>query len=129
MTIAYYLKEAPAPFQEDRRGGLRCVADGGDGARPYLTIADQSGKVVCTLVPASHAGVNQAVWALDTYSAQSAQQTPRAGRGRGAHGTPAPAGDYTFTLHAGGKTYSQKARLISRAAADSSGGREVGENE
>jgi photosystem II stability/assembly factor-like uncharacterized protein len=129
MTIAYYLKEAPAPAQEDRRGGLRCVADGGDGARPYLTIADQSGKVVCTLVPASHAGVNQAVWALDTYSAQSAQQTPRAGRGRGAHGTPAPAGDYTFTLHAGGKTYSQKARLISRAAADSSGGREVGENE
>src|SRR5215471_1252798 len=62
MTIAYFLKDG-TPSAETASGGgrggfggLPCVADGGDGSRPYVTIADASGKVVCTLVPASHAG-------------------------------------------------------------------------
>jgi len=112
MTIAYYLKDAPAnpPAAATPQGGrggrggfggAPCLADGGDGSRPYLTIADESDKVVCTLVPASHAGINQVVWNLNTYPRQ-----------------PAPPGEYTFTLNAGGKTYVQKARLISRSPAN-----------
>ncbi len=112
MTIAFYLKEAPpntpaaAPPQGGRGGrggfgGAPCLADGGDGSRPYMTIADTSGKVVCTLIPASHAGVNQVFWYLNTYPRQ-----------------PALPGEYTFTLNAGGKTYLQKARLISRFPAN-----------
>ncbi|MDR3703466.1 MAG: hypothetical protein P4L56_27705 [Candidatus Sulfopaludibacter sp.] len=112
MTIAYYLKDAPpiaqaaAPPQGGRGGrggfgGAPCFVDGGDGSRPYLTIADASGKVVCTLIPASQAGINQALWYLNTYPRQ-----------------PALPGEYTFTLNAGGKTYMQKARLISRSPAN-----------
>ena len=73
---------------------------------------------MCTLIPASRAGVNQVVWSLGLYSPPSAE--------KGAHAAPpAPPGDYTFTLHAGGKAYVQKARLISRAPVDTSGGRET----
>jgi len=133
MTIAYYLKSAPpdaasAAFPQGGRGGGRggfggapCVADGGDGRRPYITIADASGKVVCTLVPVSHAGVNQVVWSLNTYAPQPAQDPAAAGRGGrgGRGGAQAPPlavpGDYAFTLNAGGKSYAQKARLVSRA--------------
>jgi len=134
MTIAYYLKDAPpvaapavaAPGGRGGFGGPQCVADGGDGARPYVTIADASGKVVCTLIPASRAGVNQVLWPLHTYSPPKPQEANGGRAGRGARSaTPAPPGDYTFTLHAGGKTYVQKARLISRAPVDTSGGRET----
>jgi hypothetical protein len=135
MTIAYYLKDAPAESaavpQGGRGGGGRggfgaapCVADGGDGRRPYVTIADASGKVVCTLIPASRAGVNQTLWSLNTYSPRPAQDAPAGRGGRGAQAaTPAAPGDYTFTLNAAGKTYVQKARLISRSPVDSSRGR------
>ena len=130
MTIAYYLKDAlansaPAP-QGGRGGGGRagfggvpCVADGGDGSRPFVTIANASGKVVCTLIPASRAGVNQVLWSLNTYATAPASDAAPAGRGgrggRGGGGPAAPAGEYTFTLNAGGKSYVQKARLLSRA--------------
>jgi photosystem II stability/assembly factor-like uncharacterized protein len=127
MTIAFYLKEAPpgppAAAPQGGRGGrggfggTPCVADGGDGRRPYLTIADASGKTVCTLIPSSRAGINQALWSLNTYAPQPAPG-PSAGRGRGAGmpgQPPAAPGDYTFTLNVSGKTYVQKARLISRA--------------
>jgi photosystem II stability/assembly factor-like uncharacterized protein len=124
MTIAFYLKDAPpgtAAVPQGGRGGGRggfggvpCVADGGDGRRPYLTIADASGKTVCTLIPPSRAGVNQAVWALNTYAPEST--AGGRGRGFGAPGQPPAApGEYTFTLNVAGKTYVQKARLISRA--------------
>lgn len=96
MTIAYYLKDAPpgaaAPTQQGGRGP-QCVANGGDGLRPFVTIADAAGKVVCTLIPASRSGVNQVVWPLNNN----------------------PPGEYSFTLNVAGKTYAQKARLISRA--------------
>ncbi len=82
MTVAFYLKEAPpgpaAAAPQGGRGGRGgfggppCVADGGDGRRPYLTIADASGKTVCTLIPTSRAGVNQVLWSLNTYAPQSA---------------------------------------------------------
>jgi photosystem II stability/assembly factor-like uncharacterized protein len=110
MTIAYYVKDgaassaAPAAPQggggrgRGGFGGPACAADGGDGRRPYLMIADASGKAVCTLIPPSRAGVNQVVWNLTT-----------TGGGR------AQAGEYTFTLNAAGKTFVQKARLVSRA--------------
>ena len=123
MTIAFYLKDAPpgaAAAPQGGRGGGRggfggvpCVADGGDGRRPYLTIADASGKIVCTLIPPSRAGVNQVVWALNTYTPESTA----GGRGRGGvpGQPPAAPGEYTFTLNVAGKTYVQKARLISRA--------------
>ncbi len=123
MVVAYFVKEAAGPVPQTAPqggrgrggfGGSQCVADGGGGSRPYLTVADASGKTVCTLVPPSHAGINQVVWNLSVYSPQPAQGGGRGGRGIGG-GPPAPAGDYTFTLHAGGKTYDQKARLVSRA--------------
>jgi photosystem II stability/assembly factor-like uncharacterized protein len=134
MMISYYLKETSAeaePPQAGRAGssgrgfgfaGLRCTADGGDGRRPFLTIADPSGKLVCTLVPASHAGLNQVVWPLTMYAPQQAPAgggSGRAGRGPAPSGPPAPPGEYTFTLHAGGKTYTQKGRLLSRTAGES----------
>lgn len=140
MSIAYYLKNAPAgaapanPVAETGRGGGRggfggasCVADGGDGQRPYLTIADASGKVVCTLIPPSHAGLNQVLWPMNGYAPQPSADTSGGGRGgRGAtQGPAAVPGEYTFTLHAAGKTYVQKARLISRAPVDASRGRGV----
>jgi hypothetical protein len=122
MAIAFYLKQAPetapaaAPPQGGRggSGGPQCVADGGDGKRPFITIEDASGKAVCTLVPAVRAGLNQVFWNLSVYGPPQ----PAAGRGGrgGEAGPPAPAGEYTFTLNAGGKTFVQKARLISRAA-------------
>ena len=124
-------RRGPAPQQGGTGrggfGGAPCVADGGDGRRPYVTIADASGKVVCTLVPASHAGINDALWSLGTYAPPSAQATPggRGGRGGGAQAPPAAPGEYTFTLNAGGKTYLQKAKLVSRAPGDSSRGRGV----
>jgi hypothetical protein len=103
-------------------GGAPCVADGGDGRRPYVTIADASGKVVCTLIPQSRSGVNQVQWSLNTYAPQPAQDTSAAGRGarggRGGGAPPAAPGEYTFTLNAGGKSYTQKAHLLSRAAAN-----------
>ncbi len=122
MAIAYFLKQAPAevtppprPPQGGRGGftGPQCVANGGDGGRPFVTIADASGKIVCTLVPASHGGLNQFFWNLSRYAPQAA--AGRGGRGGGG-GSPAPPGEYMFTLNAGGKTYVQKARLISRAS-------------
>jgi hypothetical protein len=114
MTIAYYLKNGD---EEAPVGRLftPCVADeGGSGAtRPYVTVADSSGKVVCTMVTAHHAGINQVVWGLNHYAPQTGGG---GGRGRGGfqQGPRAEPGEYTFTLHAGGKTYVQKARLISR---------------
>jgi photosystem II stability/assembly factor-like uncharacterized protein len=119
ITIAYYLKEGPAAEAAiGGRGGAPCVADGGDGSRPYVTIADSSGKVVCTLIPSSHAGINQVLWGLNVYTPSTAPSQAGFGRGRGGFsaGLPAPPGDYTFTLNAAGKTYVEKARLISRAA-------------
>jgi photosystem II stability/assembly factor-like uncharacterized protein len=121
MTIAYYLKDGPAQAPaaapqggRSGRGGFGfspCVADGSDGGHPYVNIAASSGKVVCTLVPASHAGINQVLWPLTTYAPQAA-----GGRGRGAPQAPhAAPGEYTFTLTASGKSYVQKARLVSVA--------------
>ncbi len=127
MTIAYYLKQAPAgappaaaaPQAGRGRGassGPACVASAGDDGRPFVTIADASGSVICTLAPVSRAGVNQLVWNLTTYSPQGAVG------GRGGRGSAqAPAGEYTFTLHAGGKTYQQKARLVSRTLREAGG--------
>jgi photosystem II stability/assembly factor-like uncharacterized protein len=127
MTIAFYLKDAPpggsaAAPQGGRGGGGRggfggspCVADGGDGKRPYLTIADAAGKTVCTLIPPTHAGINQVDWSLNVYAPPAADPAAARGRGFGAPGQPpAPPGDYTFTLNVAGKMYVQKARLISR---------------
>jgi hypothetical protein len=121
MAIAYYLKQGPsgpspvAAAQGGRGGfgGPACAADGGDGSKPFVTVADAAGRVVCTLVPASRAGFNQVFWNLSMYG--QATGGGRGGRG-GFGGPPAPPGEYTFTLNAGGKTYVQKARLISRAA-------------
>jgi hypothetical protein len=134
MTIVYYLKDPPGPAAAPEGdmaggrgrggpgfGGIRCAADGGDGTRPFLTIADADGKTVCTLVPPSRQGINRVVWPLTEY----APQADGGGGGRGGNGRggglaapAAPAGEYTFTLHAGGRSYTQKARLISRAAGD-----------
>jgi hypothetical protein len=130
ITIAYYLRDAPSvatPVDSaawgSRSGGPECVADGGDGRRPFLTIENASGKLVCTLIPPSHGGINRVLWSLDTYSDKLAEGTAGAGRGGFTLGPPAPAGDYTFTLHIAGKTFVQKARLISRAPAGASRGR------
>jgi photosystem II stability/assembly factor-like uncharacterized protein len=120
MAIAFFLKQGPeatqaTPAPQGGRGGFggpQCVANGGDGDRPFITIADASGKVVCTLAAASHAGLNQVYWNLSMYGPQSG--AGRGGRGSGS-GPPALAGEYTFTLNAAGKTSVQKARLISRA--------------
>jgi photosystem II stability/assembly factor-like uncharacterized protein len=120
MAIAFYLKQGSEALQATPAppggrggfGGPQCAPDGGDGKRPFITIADASGKVVCTLAPPSHAGLNQVYWNLTVYGSQAA--AGRGGRG-GPAGPPAPAGEYTFTLNAGGKTFAQKARLISRA--------------
>ena len=38
------------------------------------------GKVVCTLIPPSHAGMNQVLWSLHTYAPQAAD-TGDGGRG------------------------------------------------
>ena len=134
MTIAYYLKTAPPAATDSNaapqggrgggRGGLgggQCVADAGDGQRPSISIADASGKVICTLVPSSRAGINQVVWSLNVYTPRD----PAAGGTPGAAfnlplAAPAPVGEYTFTLKAGGQTYAQKARLVSRAPVDPS---------
>ena len=111
MTIAFYLKTAP-PLAESAnaapaagRGGGRggfgftqCVSGAVDASRPSVTIADVSGKAVCVLVPPAHTGINQVVWGLDV------------------SGGRAIPGEYTFTLNAGGRSYTQKARLISTAA-------------
>ena len=104
------------------------MADGGDGQRPYLTIADAVGKVICTLIPPSHAGMNQVLWPMNGYAPQPPADSGsggRGGRGGTSQGPAALPGEYTFTLHAGGKTYAQRARLISRAPADASRGRGV----
>ena len=114
MVVHYYLKTAPAnpPAAEatpqggrgagfrGRFGFAQCTSAPADASRPYLTIADATGKSVCTLVPAAHAGMNEVVWNLTT---------------SGGHAEP---GEYTFTLKAGGQTYTQKARLVSRAVAE-----------
>jgi hypothetical protein len=113
MVIDYYLKSAPTGSGSDsaaaavpqgrgsgragRGGGSACVSDPGDGSRPSLTIADAEGRSVCILMPPSHAGLNQAFWNLN-----------------GANG-PAQPGEYTFTLKAGDRSYTQKARLVSVA--------------
>lgn len=115
MTIAYYLKEGSAAATPPAsRGGPRCVADGGDGKQPFLTISDAEGKTVCTLIVPSRTGVNQVVWPLTVYAPQPATGGGRGGRGPGFGGPPAPEGEYTFTLHVGGRTHTRKARLISR---------------
>jgi photosystem II stability/assembly factor-like uncharacterized protein len=129
MTIAYYLKIAPADGaaanvapQGGRGaggrsgfGGAACVAEPGDTQRPYLTITDAAGKAVCTLMPPSRAGVNQVVWPLIIYAPQRPAAADGGRGGRGApQAPPAPPGKYIFTLHAGGKTYVQEAQLISR---------------
>jgi len=144
MSIAYYLKDvapndvppaaAPQTGPNGRGGrsglgGPQCVADGGDGRRPYITIADDSGKTVCTLIPPSHSGMNQVLWSLNTYAHPPAQNATSASRNSaGAEAPPAVPGDYTFELHVGGEVYMQKARLLSRAAVDSSRGRGVPDN-
>ena len=116
MVLAYYLKTAPvgagnanAAPQGGRGGGGRggfggaqCVADAGDGSRPSLTIADAGGKAVCILMPPARAGMNEVVWPLNE------------------SGGPAEPGEYTFVLKVGGQTYTQKARLVSRATVDPS---------
>jgi hypothetical protein len=53
-------------------------------------------------MPPARAGMNEVVWPLN-----------------GAAG-PAEPGEYTFTLKAGGQSYVQKARLVSRAPVDPS---------
>jgi hypothetical protein len=128
MTIAYFLRDAPAaapspgnaaPQGNAGRGNFRgapCVADGGDGRQPFITIANASGKVVCTLIGSNRTGVNQVLWSLDTYVPPANSAAP-AGRAAVQVQPPAPPGDYTFTLNVAGKTYIQKARLISRVNA------------
>jgi len=118
MTIAYYLKTAPPPNPAASNaapqggrgaggagrggfGGGRCVS--GEGLGTSITIADAAGKTVCILAPQGREGINQVVWNLNN-----------------AQNGPAEPGEYTFTLKAGGKTYTQKARLVSRAPEDPS---------
>jgi hypothetical protein len=48
------------------------------------------------LTAPARAGINEVIWSLETTSG------------------PAEPGEYTFTLNAGGHSYSQKARLVSR---------------
>jgi len=116
MVVRFYLKTAPpeaaneeAAPQSGRGGGRRngfgfaqCAANAGDGSRPSLTISDAAGKTVCTLLPPAHAGMNEVVWRLNGSSG------------------PAEPGEYTFTLKADGKSYVEKARLVSRAVEDPS---------
>jgi photosystem II stability/assembly factor-like uncharacterized protein len=135
MAIVYYLKDAQAETAAPEsvgavgrgRGGagfsgLRCAADGGDGTRPFLTIEDAAGRTVCTLVPPSRQGINRVVWTLTEYAPQTATGADggRGGNGRGAGvaDPPAPVGEYAFTLHAAGRSYTQRARLVFRGAAD-----------
>ena len=112
MTIDYVLRrahpETAPPPALPARGTFRgapCVADGGDGRQPFVTITDASGKVVCTLMGSGRAGVNQLLWSFNMYSPNAAAAPPSA----------AP-GPYTFTLKVDGKTYSQSATLKPTAA-------------
>ncbi|HUI53853.1 MAG TPA: hypothetical protein VLY04_02705 [Bryobacteraceae bacterium] len=121
MAIVYYLKTAPPPNPAAANpapqggrggggagrggfGGARCVS--GEGLETSITIADGAGKVVCILAPTSRAGINRVIWSLNN-----------------AEGGPAEPGEYTVTLRAFGKTYTQKGRLVSRAPEDASRGR------
>jgi hypothetical protein len=69
---------------------------------PSITISDAAGRVVRKLNPQAKAGINRAVWDLDD-----------------AQGNPAPEGEYVVTLETGGRQFTQKARLLSRAPEDS----------
>ena len=72
-----------------------------DGAAT-ITVADASGKEVRKLDAQAKAGINRAFWNLND-----------------AQNNAAAVGEYTVTLAVGGRQYTQKARLASRAPEDS----------
>jgi hypothetical protein len=62
-------------------------------------------------MPPAREGINQVIWPMNGQSG------------------PAEPGEYTFTLKVAGQTYTQKARLVSRAPVDPSRGGRGGEDE
>jgi FlgD Ig-like domain len=79
---------------------------------PSVTVTDGNGVAVRKLSGAAKAGINRVFWNLDD-----------------GQGNPAPAGDYVVTLAAGGKTFTQPAKVVSRAPEDSPRPRRFGPGE
>jgi hypothetical protein len=88
LTFVYYLKEA---VEE----------------KVTLTVTDANGKTIRTLDGASKAGLNRVVLNL----IDSGQQFGGGGF-RPSGGTAIPVGEYTVTLQAGGKRFTQKAHVL-----------------
>ncbi len=91
LTFVYYLKEA-APD------------------KVTLTLTDASGKTIRTLDGATKAGLNRVVLPLSDFGQQFG------GGGRGPNVTPLASGEYTVTLQASGKQFTQKARVLAANA-------------
>lgn len=86
LTMLYYLKAAAQD-------------------KVTLTITDVSGKAIRTLDGATKAGLNRVVLPLLDFGQQF-------GGGRGANAAPITPGDYTVTLQANGKQFTQQARVL-----------------
>lgn len=72
-----------------------------------LTVTDASGKTIRTLDGTTKAGLNRVVLPLVDFGQQFG------GGGRGGNAPPPIAtGEYTVTLHANGKQFTQKARVL-----------------
>ncbi|MEK7832958.1 MAG: hypothetical protein AAB401_17855, partial [Acidobacteriota bacterium] len=87
LTFVYYLKEAAQD-------------------KVTLTVTDAGGKAIRTLDGATKAGLNRVVLPLIDFGQQFG------GGGRGPNVTPIAPGEYTVTLQANGKQFTQKARVL-----------------